>query len=165
MNVPTTEAAVSPLTLVPRPYDHSDAAMLVEELYREQKERYGFADPPSDNSPRDFHEPTGLFLVGYAAGSPVACGGLRWLDSDIIEFKRLYVRPDQRRRGYAQVLLAALEQRVTRAGARRVVLETGCHNLAALELFADAGFRPIPSYVQGRDARINRALSKAMTPR
>jgi len=163
MNVPTTEPAVSPLTLVPRPYDHPDAAALVKELYLEQKERYGFADPPSDNSPPDFSAPNGWFLVGYADGTPVACGGVRWLDQDTMEFKRLYVRPGQRRRGYGRAMLATLEQKAVDDGAHRVVLETGCHNSAALILFADEGFRPIASYVAGRDPSINRALSKLMT--
>ena len=50
----------------------------------------------------------------------------------------------------------------SQAGARRAVLETGVRNTAALSLFTSAGYRPVDSYVEGRDPAINRAFARSL---
>ncbi len=64
------------LELRPATYDHPDAALLVAAVQREYVQRYGGSDAtPVD--PAEFAPPRGHFVVGYAAGEPVACGGWR----------------------------------------------------------------------------------------
>ncbi|MET7503266.1 GNAT family N-acetyltransferase [Streptomyces microflavus] len=57
----------------------------------------------------------------------------------------------------AGTLLEHLEQHAASRRARRILLETGRRNTAALALYNRAGYLPCPSYVAGRDPRVNRA--------
>jgi GNAT superfamily N-acetyltransferase len=91
-------------------------------------------------------EGCGAFLVVYIEGSPVGCGALRLLDAETAELKRMYVSPIVRRRGLGRRLVAALEAAARTRGARRLVLETGVRQAAALGLYRAAGFHPIPLF-------------------
>ena len=91
-------------------------------------------------------EGRGAFLVVYRDGTPVGCGALRMLDPETGELKRMYVDPTQRGQGLGRRLVEALEAEARALGSRRLVLETGTRQLAALALYEATGFRPIPLY-------------------
>jgi GNAT superfamily N-acetyltransferase len=55
----------------------------------------------------------------------------------------MYVEPDQRSKGVAQAVLAALEEDAKKLGVRRLVLETGSYSGAALSFYRRAGFTPV----------------------
>ena len=61
--------------------------------------------------------------------------------------------------GVGWAILRELEQVAVARGLKQMILETGSLNTAAIQLYSRAGYRPIPSYVQGRQ-EINRAFSK-----
>ncbi len=88
----------------------------------------------------------GAFLVVRRGGVPVGCGAVRRLDADTAELKRMYIIPAERGAGLGRRLVAVLEAEARSLGARRVVLETGVRQLAALALYRAAGFRPVPLY-------------------
>jgi putative acetyltransferase len=88
----------------------------------------------------------GAFLVAYLDGAPVGCGAVRLLDAETGELKRMYVSPDVRGKGVGRRLVAALEDEARALGARRLVLETGTRQTAALALYRATGFDPIPLY-------------------
>jgi GNAT superfamily N-acetyltransferase len=88
----------------------------------------------------------GAFLVAYADGAPVGCGAVRLLDEGDAELKRMFVVPPARGRGVGRVLLSALESEARALGARRLVLETGIRQTAALTLYRRASFADIPPY-------------------
>jgi GNAT superfamily N-acetyltransferase len=88
----------------------------------------------------------GAFLVAYLDGEPVGCGAVRLLDAETGELKRMYVSPMARGHGVGRRLVAALEAEARAIGARRLVLETGTRQTAALALYAATGFSPIPLY-------------------
>src|SRR5262245_41915126 len=88
----------------------------------------------------------GAFLLAYREGTPVGCGALRLLDSETAELKRMYVAPALRGKGLGRRLVAALEAEARALGVRRLVLETGVRQAAALALYRATGFQPIPLY-------------------
>jgi len=88
----------------------------------------------------------GAFLIVYSGTTPVGCGALRLLDVGTAELKRMYVVPEMRGRGVGRRLLSGLEVEARALGVRRLVLETGVRQSAALGLYRSAGFRPIPLY-------------------
>lgn len=88
----------------------------------------------------------GAFLVGCHGAEPVACGALRRLDQDTAELKRMFVRPEWRGRGCGRSLLQALEAEARRMQIRRLVLETGTRQIAALGLYRKYGFTGIPPF-------------------
>jgi len=88
----------------------------------------------------------GAFLVIYQAGTPVGCGAVRRVDADTAELKRMYVSPAVRGKGLGRRLVAALEAEARALGARRLILETGIRQTAALALYRATGFQPIPLF-------------------
>src|SRR5436189_3855200 len=88
----------------------------------------------------------GAFLIVYQKETPVGCGALRLLDPETAELKRMYVRPAVRGKGLGRRLVAALEDEARALGVRRLVLETGVRQAAALALYRATGFQPIPLY-------------------
>jgi putative acetyltransferase len=88
----------------------------------------------------------GAFLVISKNGTPVGCGAVRLLDAETGELKRMYVAPSERGRGLGRRLVASLEAEARALGARRLVLETGIWQAAALKLYQATGFQPIPLY-------------------
>ena len=88
----------------------------------------------------------GAFLVVYRGDVPVGCGAVRLLDAETGELKRMYVSPAERGRGLGRLLVVELEAEARALGARRLVLETGTRQQAALALYHAAGFRRIPLY-------------------
>ena len=88
----------------------------------------------------------GAFLVLYRGDIPVGCGAVRLLDFETGELKRMYVSPAERGRGLGRRLVAELEAEAKALGVRRLVLETGTRQHAALALYRATGFCPIPLY-------------------
>lgn len=153
--------------LRPRPFDHPDAVRLIAGLQAYYCEVYGGEDAtPID--PRHFDPPAGYFVVGYADGVGVACGGWRVREDDPVlrvgdaEIKRMFVLPAHRGRGYARAILAHLEESAAAAGRRRIVLETGTVQPAAMALYVDAGYTPIPSYGSYRDDPQSRCFARTL---
>jgi putative acetyltransferase len=108
-----------------------------------------YPDPGSTHfglDPAEVAEGRGAFLVIYQDGAPVGCGAVRLLDAETAEFKRMYVSPAVRRKGLGRRLVAALEAEARALGVRRLVLETGVRQAAAIALYRATGFQPIPLY-------------------
>jgi GNAT superfamily N-acetyltransferase len=127
------------------PYEDPIAQELVGQVQQEYVVRYGGPDAAVVD-PAEFAAPAGLFLVARVGGVPAACGGWRVIEPGVVEVKRVYVVPEQRRRGLAEVVMGALEDTARRAGHRRVVLNTGPEQPEALGLYAALGYRPVPGF-------------------
>jgi GNAT superfamily N-acetyltransferase len=132
-------------TLRPLPYDDPLAQYLVEQVQQEYVRRYGGRDAAVVD-PAEFLPPMGLFLVAEVDGVPAGCGAWRALPSGFAEIKRVYVEPGFRRRGIAQLVVAALEDGAAAAGHPEVVLNSGREQPEALTLYAQLGYRPVPGY-------------------
>src|SRR5260370_31876011 len=89
--------------------------------------------------PADVAEGAGAFMVAYRDGVAVGCGAVRLLDANTAELKRMYVTPAARGEGLGRAVVAALEAEARRIGARRLLLETGIRQTAALRLYARSG--------------------------
>jgi GNAT superfamily N-acetyltransferase len=149
------------LELVERPYDHPDADSLLKQFYNEQVSRYGFAEPIWVES-ETYVRPNGVFVVAYVDGGPGACAGFRWYErsTGTVEIKKFFTVPSLRQCGIGRRLMRWLESCAVQEGAKRIILETGVRNEAAIRLFRDLGYSPIGQYVPSRDPRVNRAFAK-----
>jgi GNAT superfamily N-acetyltransferase len=104
------------------------------------------ARPGSVTTPDEMAPPDGAFLVGYAAGLPIAIGGVRRLGDGICEIKRLYVVPAARSGGAGRALLVALEDAARELGYSRVRLDAGPRQEHSRTLFEKAGYVEIGRY-------------------
>ncbi|MFM9452280.1 GNAT family N-acetyltransferase [Streptomyces europaeiscabiei] len=165
-SVPSAPHAPAAIRLMPSvtgaPYDHPDARRLTQALRAEQLGLYGFADDPDTTPEADFDPPRGLFLIAHVGEEAVGCGGVRLLDDHTAEIKRMYVCGEARGHGVGRYLLEHLEGHAVSRGTARIMLETGRRNTAALALYHRTGYLPCPSYVVGRDHRVNRAMTKPL---
>ncbi len=87
-----------------------------------------------------------LVLLLTVGGEAVACGGLRAKDARATEIKRMFVREECRGRGYAQQILAALEDEARGAGFAETLLETSIDLHPAIRLYERAGYRQIACF-------------------
>jgi len=90
--------------------------------------------------------PDGTFVVGYEAGVPVCCGGVKRLPDGACEIKRMFVVADARGRGVARALLETLEQRARDLGYVVARLDTGPRQPRAQRMYERAGYVPIANF-------------------
>ena len=131
------------------PAGEPPATDLVAAMVAEMATIYGPIDVPGMPSatPADFAPPHGTFLVGFDdEGAPVCGGGVKRLDGEAAEIKRMYVVPSARGRGLARVLLAALEDAARDLGYTVVRLDTGPRQPHAQRLYEASGYRPIGNF-------------------
>jgi GNAT superfamily N-acetyltransferase len=122
----------------------------VSELYRD---RDGSIHAVSA-SLREMGPPAGAFLLVRAGAEPIGCGGLKRLDDETCEIKRMYLEPAWRGRGLSRGLLEALEKRARELGYTRARLDTGDRQPSARRLYETAGYREIPDYNANPLARL-----------
>jgi ribosomal protein S18 acetylase RimI-like enzyme len=118
----------------------------VEDLLAQWNEELGFA--PKGGSAVETGEciaPNGVFVLALAGERAAGRRGAALMPS-VGEFKRLFVRPDARRRENGRALLAGLEEHAVRLGFEELRLDTDGGEPAALALFRGAGFRAIGDY-------------------
>jgi GNAT superfamily N-acetyltransferase len=120
----------------------SPASDLLEAMIVELEPLYGRIDVPHAPSatPADFAPPGGSFLVGYEKGAPVCVGGVKRLDDESCEIKRMYVVPEARGRGVARELLVALEDEARALGYAVAKLDTGPRQPHAERMYRAAGY-------------------------
>jgi ribosomal-protein-alanine N-acetyltransferase len=82
------------------------------------------------------------FTFALIAGEALAFIVVR-VAADESEILSLGTRPDSRRSGFARALVEAAGAEAHRRGARRIFLEVSADNLAAHNLYAEAGFAPV----------------------
>jgi GNAT superfamily N-acetyltransferase len=106
-----------------------------------------------DNVDSDFHlEPDGVvaLLVGYVGDDAVATVALLFRAygsaPPAAEVKRLFIQRAWRRKGFSRVLMGAAEDVARRAGATRIILETGTEQPEAVSLYRAIGYGDIPPY-------------------
>ncbi len=85
-------------------------------------------------------------LLLEVGGAVIGCGALRHKDSMSTEVKRMYVRTEQRGRGYAAQILSALEGYAREAGFAETLLETAHDLHAANRLYERVGYRRIDCF-------------------
>ena len=129
------------------------------ELLADLGERYGAGEVGARPGPDDI---VASLVARAGDGTPLGIAALRPFEPGTLEVKRMYVRPQARRRGVALALLTALEAEARRLGARRIVLETGTAQPEAIALYERHGYTPIPRYPPYADDARSRCYERAL---
>jgi GNAT superfamily N-acetyltransferase len=153
----------APVQIRDEPADGPAAQALFADYVGLLRERLGAGFEPEERivaTAEAFAGPGAAWLVLYAGGRPVACGGLRPLGPDAAEVKRMFVAPAARGRGHARALLGELERRARAGGRRRVGLLTTEVLTEARALYAAEGYRVVRT--QERSGRMEYWMEKEL---
>ncbi len=96
--------------------------------------------------PGAYAPPRGGVWIARADGRDAGCVGLRPLDDEAAELKRMYVRRAWRGRGLGRRLGETAIGFARAAGYRAVCLDTLAGMTEALALYRSSGFRPTRAY-------------------
>ncbi len=84
----------------------------------------------------------------YEDDKPVSCGAIKESMPGSMEVKRMYTIPEARGKGFASIVLDALEKWAAELGYSKCVLETGKKQPEAIALYKKSGYKIIPNYGQ-----------------
>jgi len=143
------------------PWDDPDAVRLREAQRVEIEGRYGGDTEPG---PKPSADDIAFFVVARRDGEALGCGGMRGLEAEQGEVKRMYVAPAARGTGVSTAVLAALEAEARRRGWRRLLLETGTAQPDAMRFYGREGYTPIPNYGHYVGSEVSRCFAKELTP-
>lgn len=82
---------------------------------------------------------------------PVACASYRAFDKQNVEFKRVYVKSEYRKRGIAYRLIRTLERDAIEKGFRHSYIITGKNNKAAIGLYEKLDYAKTDKFGQFRE--------------
>ncbi|HEY9634392.1 MAG TPA: GNAT family N-acetyltransferase [Coleofasciculaceae cyanobacterium] len=97
---------------------------------------------------QQFAPPRGRLLLGEYQGKIAGCAGLRKIGEDVGEIKRMYVRPEYRRRGIGRSLLEALISEARQIGYSTLRLDSAPFAKEAQVLYRSVGFHNSEPYPQ-----------------
>ena len=132
--------------------DSHGASSLYHAAIDELERRYGGVDDGPVMVADELRPPRGLFLVARVESDLAGGVGLRPIGvatEHLGEVKRLWVRPDLRRRGIAEALMAKVLERARGLGYARLYLETGFAQPEALAFYEKIGWSPVEEFPEG----------------
>lgn len=87
-------------------------------------------------------------VVAYQDQFAVGCGAFKKYDDEMVEIKRMFVRPESRGKGIASEILRVLEKWATELNFTASILETGFKQPEAIRLYEKSAYAVIPNYGQ-----------------
>ncbi|QKW06260.1 GNAT family N-acetyltransferase [Streptomyces sp. NA04227] len=139
-------------TVTPEPFDSPVAKELWRAYYTEVSDRWFLhhenrRTPPAEltagiasESGAELAPPSGRLLVARCDGEPAGTAGVRLLNAETAELKRVFVHESRRGLGGGAVLLAAIEEAARELGAHRIILDTRDDLVEARALYARHGY-------------------------
>jgi ribosomal protein S18 acetylase RimI-like enzyme len=124
----------------------------IRALFREYADALGVNldyqgfDEELRNLPGSYAPPAGALLLARTDSDVFGCVGVRPIDEQTAEMKRLYVRPSGRGMGLGRTLAEAAIRFATANGYERMRLDTLPQMDRAQELYRSLGFMPIDAY-------------------
>jgi GNAT superfamily N-acetyltransferase len=103
-------------------------------------------------------------ILVYLNKSAIACGAIREWGSGVMEIKRMFVLPEFRRQGFAQMVVSELEKWAGELGSEKCILETGKNQPEAIRLYQKIGFQITPNYGQYVNVENSVCMQKLITP-
>lgn len=90
--------------------------------------------------------PNERLYVAKCDNKAAGCIGLRYIDNDYCEMKRLYVRPEFRGNKISNQLVERIMKEAKEIGYKYMVLDTLPFLTSAIRLYKGYGFYEVPAY-------------------
>lgn len=127
----------------------TEAGKLMEKLSLELLKITG-NDGTSSVQTEDFLQPRSIFVIAYdEMGNALGCGGIRPLDEETGEVKRMFATI--KTKGVGTQILSYLENWAKETGFQRLILETRAVNGQATTFYLSKGYERIDNYGKYRN--------------
>lgn len=87
-------------------------------------------------------------VVAYDNSQAVGCGAIKQYEENVMEVKRMYVKPIARGKGIASTVLKELEIWAAELNYSKCILETGIKQPEAIGLYQKSNYQKIKNYGQ-----------------
>lgn len=87
-------------------------------------------------------------VLVYENNMAIGCGAMKEYEAGVMEIKRIFIRPDNRGKGIAAIILKELESWALELEYKKCILETGANNPEAIGLYKKNGYRIFSNYSQ-----------------
>jgi putative acetyltransferase len=95
---------------------------------------------------QQYNQPAGALLLAFSKAAAIGCAGIRKIDTETAELKRMYVQDAYRGYGMGVHLLERSIQIARELGYKKIRLDTLQNMTKAQALYRSFGFYEIPSY-------------------
>lgn len=103
-------------------------------------------DEEIDHLEKKYGPPAGRLYIAYADSQAAGCIGMRRINDENCEMKRLYVKPEFRENGLGRTLIDRIISDAKEEGYRHILLDTLPFLESALRLYKTYGFYETGSY-------------------
>ena len=153
------------IVMVTNDQDISDFTVInieyIDWIFRNIKSEYGLEAIPMDENYRnnleaycmdlikkftEFEPPAGAFYLIKSGTEIVGMGGIKKINSNVGEIKRIYVKPNHRGHKLGSKLIEHLINDARIFGFNAIRLETGDYMKSAQKIYRSFGFREIDPY-------------------
>ena len=134
-----------PTVIVAERPDSADAMALIAELEAVLAPQYAPESRHGFSVEKLLRQGVAFFVI-RVDGAAAGCGGILMVGNDYGEVKRMFVRPQFRGLGLAQLMLDHLAAYCQQRGANVLRLETGIYQTEAIRLYERYGFVRIPPF-------------------
>jgi ribosomal protein S18 acetylase RimI-like enzyme len=93
-----------------------------------------------------YANPEGAFIIAYHNNNPVGCFGIKKIDGEICELKRMYLSEAVRGLGFGKKLLREAIQIAAKLNYKKMRLDTLPSMNSAIHLYQNLGFKEIHPY-------------------
>ena len=122
---------------------------LVDELDRGYFERIGY-ELSKYESYNEFKVPH-VVMLALDEDEAIACASYRVFNEDSVEFKRVFVKKEHRKKGIAYNLICELEKLVIGNDFKYSYIVTGKNNIPAIELYKKLNYELTDKFGQFKD--------------
>lgn len=103
-------------------------------------------DKELETLPGKYAPPSGRLLLAWCDSKVAGCAALRKISDRVCEMKRMYVRPEFRRKGIGRKLALALIEEALKIGYKKMKLDTLPLMKEAIPLYQTLGFKETDAY-------------------
>lgn len=125
--------------------EYADLVVEGDSTFKEYLELQHF-DQEIEHLQEKYGYPNGRLYIAFFDGKLAGCIGLKKIDDEICEMKRLYVRAEFRGKHIGNILAEKVINEAKKIGYKSIVLDTFPFLSAAIKMYKKMGFYEIEQY-------------------